>query len=119
MEYFYLVFFFILGSVMASFYGVVGERLPKNESVLVPKYSYCPNCHKRLKWYELIPIFSYIMQLGKCRECKKEIPIIYFFIEIVSGLLFSVCYYSFGLSSFFPPIYGCKALGILTVPSSS
>ncbi len=98
MEYYYLVVFFILGSAMGSFYCVVGERMPKGESILRPKYSYCPNCNKRLKWYELIPIFSYIMQLGKCRECKKEIPVMYPFIEIVTGALFAVSYYSFGIS---------------------
>ena len=98
MEYYYLVVFFILGSVLASFYGVIGERLPKGESILRPKYSYCPNCNKRLKWYELIPIFSYIMQLGKCRKCKKEISPMYLFIEIVTGALFAVSYYSFGIS---------------------
>ena len=98
MEYYYLVVFFILGTVMGSFYNVVGERLPNKESILRPKYSYCPNCKKRLKWYELIPIFSYIIQLGKCRTCKKEIPVMYLFIEIVTGALFAVSYYSFGIS---------------------
>lgn len=98
MEYYYLIVFFILGSVMGSFYNVVGERMPKGESILRPKYSYCPNCNKRLKWYELIPIFSYIIQLGKCRNCKKEISVMYLFIEIVTGALFAVSYYSFGIS---------------------
>jgi len=98
MEYYYLIVFFILGSVMGSFYNVVGERMPKGESILRPKYSYCPNCNKRLKWYELIPIFSYIIQLGKCRNCKKEISAMYLFIEIVTGALFAVSYYSFGIS---------------------
>ena len=98
MEFYYLVVFFILGSVLASFYGVVGERLPKNESIFKPKYSYCPNCKKRLKWYELIPIFSYIVQGGKCRNCKERIPVIYLFIEIVNGMLFAVSYYSFGFT---------------------
>jgi len=98
MEYYYLIVFFILGSVMGSFYSVVGERLPNNESILKPKYSYCPNCKKRLKWYELIPIFSYIIQLGKCRKCNNQIPVIYLFIEIITGALFAVSYYSFGIS---------------------
>lgn len=98
MEYYYLVVFFILGSVLGSFYQVVGERLPKGESIISPKYSYCPNCKKRLKWYELIPIFSYMMQLGKCRNCHKKISIMYPFIEIITGSLFAVSYYSFGIS---------------------
>ena len=98
MEYYYLVVFTIIGMVMGSFYQVIGERLPKGESLVKPKYSYCPNCKKRLKWYELIPVFSYIIQLGKCRTCKKEISPMYPFVEIVTGALFAVSYYSFGIS---------------------
>ena len=98
MEYYYLVMFFILGSVLGSFYQVIGERLPKGESVIYPKYSYCPNCKKRLKWYELIPIFSYLIQLGKCRNCKTKISLMYPFIELVTGALFAVSFYSFGIS---------------------
>ena len=60
-----LIVFFIIGIVLGSFYNVVGYRLPQGESIIKPKYSYCPNCHSRLKWYELIPILSYIIQLGK------------------------------------------------------
>ena len=93
-----MVVFFIFGAVLGSFYQVIGERLPKGESITSPKYSYCPNCKKRLKWYELIPIFSYIIQFGKCRNCKKEISLMYPFIELLTGALFAVSYYSFGFS---------------------
>lgn len=98
MDYYYLLIFFIFGIVMGSFYQVIGERLPKKESIVNPAYSYCPNCKKRLKWYELIPIFSFLIQGGRCRGCKAEISIMYPFIELVTGLLFAVCYYSFGFS---------------------
>ena len=113
MEYLYLIGFFILGTILASFYGVVGDRLPKNQSILKPKYSYCPNCKKRLRWYELIPLFSYLIQLGKCRECKKDIPFMYFFIELVCGLLFAVCYYSFGFS--YELIVGLTLVSFFTI----
>lgn len=95
---FELIMFFILGTVLGSFYNVVGYRLPKEESVLKPKNSYCPNCHNRLKWYELIPILSYIIQLGKCRHCHHKISIFYPMIEFLTGILFAVCFYSFGYS---------------------
>ena len=95
---FELIIFFILGTVLGSFYNVVGYRLPKEESVLKPKNSYCPNCHNTLKWYELIPILSYIMQLGKCRHCHHKISIFYPMIEFLTGILFAVCFYSFGYS---------------------
>lgn len=94
----YVIIFFILGTIFGSFYHVVGYRLPKNESIIEPKHSYCPNCEKRLKWYELIPIISYIIQKGKCRNCHGEISIFYPFVELVTGALFAVSFYSFGFS---------------------
>ena len=95
---FELIIFFILGTVLGSFYNVVGYRLPKEESVVRPKHSYCPNCHNRLKWYELIPIISYIIQLGKCRHCHHKISFFYPMIEFLTGILFAVSFYSFGYS---------------------
>lgn len=95
---FYLIVFFIIGAILGSFYHVIGYRLPKGESLIHPKYSYCPNCHKRLKWYELIPIISYFIQLGKCKNCKAPISVFHPFIEIITGLLFAVSFYSFGFS---------------------
>lgn len=93
-----LVLFFIIGTVLGSFYNVVGYRLPKEESILNPKHSYCTHCNKRLKWYELIPILSYLIQGGKCRHCKNKISFFYPVIEILTGLLFAVSFYSFGYS---------------------
>lgn len=93
-----LILFFILGTVLGSFYNVVGFRLPKDESIIKPKYSYCPNCHNRLKWYELIPVLSYLFQLGKCRHCHHKISAFYPTIELLTGILFMVSFYSFGYS---------------------
>lgn len=95
---FYLIIFFIMGTIFGSFYNVVGFRLPKNESINKPKHSYCNLCKKRLAWYELIPIISYVIQRGKCRNCGEHISIIHPFIELITGLLFAVSYYSFGLN---------------------
>ena len=98
MDTYYLIVFFILGISLGSFYQVIGERLPKNESIINPKHSYCPNCNHMLRWFELIPILSYIIQKGRCRNCKNPISVMYPFIELLTGFLFSVCYYSFGLT---------------------
>ncbi len=95
---FYLLLFFLLGTIFGSFYHVVGYRLPKGESFIKPVHSYCPNCKKELKWYELIPILSYLMQGGKCRNCHQKISIFYPLIELITGSLFAVSYYSFGFS---------------------
>lgn len=83
---------------MGSFYNVIGDRLPKGESIINPKYSYCVNCHKRLSALELIPILSYVIQKGKCKTCHEPISVFNPFIELVTGALFAVSFYSFGFS---------------------
>ena len=97
LEIYIYVIIFILGSVMGSFLNVLAVRLSNNESILWPS-SHCPNCHHKLKWYELIPIVSYIVQKGRCRKCKVRIPISYLVIELVTGVLYAVSYHSFGFS---------------------
>ena len=97
LDLYFRIIFFIFGAVMGSFFHVVATRLAKKESLLSPP-SHCPNCNHRLKWYELIPIVSYVIQLGKCRNCHKEIPLSYLIIEVVTASLYSVCYHKFGFS---------------------
>ena len=94
MEKLYLIIFFIFGSVMGSFYHVIATRLSNGLSIVKPA-SHCEKCKHVLKWYELIPIISYIIQGGKCRNCKTKLPISYFLMEICTGILFSVCYHVF------------------------
>lgn len=88
---------FIYGVLFGSFFNVVGYRLPNNLSLVKPG-SFCPKCSHSLKWYELIPIFSYLIQFGKCRKCKTHISYIYPAIEILTGLLFMFSYFRYGLS---------------------
>ena len=94
---YYTIVLFVFGLVLGSFYNVVGYRLPKGESLLFPS-SHCPNCNHKIKWYENIPLISYIIQIGKCRGCKKSISIIYPTIEVITGLLFASSYVLFGFS---------------------
>lgn len=88
---------FLYGILLGSFYNVVGYRLPNNLSIVKPG-SFCPKCSHKLKWYELIPIFSYLIQGGKCRKCKSHISFIYPTIEFFTGLLFGLSYLKFGIS---------------------
>lgn len=98
MTLYYTIIFFIIGTVFGSFYNVVGYRLPKNESVLKPKHSYCPKCHHQLTSLELIPVLSFLFQKGKCKNCRAPISFFYPFIELLTGALFAVSFYSFGFS---------------------
>ncbi len=96
-EVLWLISFFIIGSLLGSFYNVVGLRIPNGESIVYPS-SHCPRCGHKLKWYELIPVISYLFLKGKCRNCKEKISWIYPFIELLTAILFTVSYYSFGFS---------------------
>lgn len=97
MEVYLLICFFILGTVMGSFYHVVATRLSMEESIIKPG-SHCPRCNHFLKWYENIPIISYLVLKGKCSKCGSKIPLSYLVVEIVTGALFAVCYHAFGIS---------------------
>lgn len=96
METIYLIIFFIIGSVMGSFYHVIATRLSNGRSIVTPA-SHCEKCNHKLKWYELIPVVSYLIQGGKCRECKCKLPISYFLMELCTGILYAVCYHVFDL----------------------
>ena len=97
MEIFYKIMFFIIGAVMGSFFHVVATRLSNDESIIKPG-SHCPKCNHYLKWYENIPIISYLLLRGKCSKCKSKIPLSYIVVEIVTGLLYAACYHSFKFS---------------------
>lgn len=97
MVVYYTITFFILGTILGSFYNVVGERLPKGESIVTPR-SHCPKCMHELSPLELIPIVSYLIQRGKCKNCHAKIPLFHPIFELISGLLFSASYLVFGLT---------------------
>ena len=82
---------------MGSFYNVVGDRLPNNKSIISPP-SHCENCNHKLGGLELIPIFSFLLQGGKCKNCKIKLSIVYPLYEVVVGIAFAVCYMVFGIS---------------------
>jgi len=97
MDLYYMIVSFIFGTVLGSFYNVVGYRLPRGESLIKPS-SHCPNCNHKLGPSELVPIFSYIFQKGKCKNCKQKISLFYPIFELSSGLLFALSYIIFGPS---------------------
>ncbi len=92
-----LYFMFIIGAIFGSFYGVVGTRLPEEKSIVKPG-SHCEKCGHYLKWYENIPLLSYIFLGGHCKKCKTPIGFVYFMTELLSGCLFALCYKVFGIS---------------------
>lgn len=90
---------FVIGAILGSFYLVIGTRLPKGEDVLFSR-SHCNSCGKELKWYNLIPIFSYVFQRGKCTFCHQKISSEHFWVELATGILFVLTYLYFPLFSY-------------------
>lgn len=82
--------FFIFGISIGSFLNVLIYRIPKNENIL--GRSYCDFCKKKLPWYDLVPIISFLSLHGKCRFCKKEIDHFIPFVELITALLFAAVY---------------------------
>ncbi len=83
-----LAFFsFWLGACIASFLNVVIWRAPRGESIVSPP-SHCPKCNSPIKWYQNIPILSWLALRGKCANCKAPISPRYLCVELLGGLLF-------------------------------
>lgn len=84
-----LIFIFLYGLVLGSFFNVVGLRIPNGASVVKPR-SACPTCKHELTAFELIPVFSYLFQKGSCRSCKTKISPLYPSVEMVTAILFTI-----------------------------
>ena len=79
------VFTFIFGAILGSFLNVLIHRLPAGEN-WVSKRSYCPKCNIQIPLYRNIPIFTYLVQMGKCHYCENKISIRYPVIELLMGI---------------------------------
>lgn len=97
MNIIYIIYMFVIGTIMGSFFNVIGHRLSKNESAIKPR-SHCEFCGHILAWYELIPIISFLIQGGKCRKCRAKLSWWYPLIEIITGLFFMSCYLYYGFT---------------------
>lgn len=91
---------FIYGLIIGSFLNVCIYRIPNNQSLIYPS-SHCTSCNKKIKWYDLIPVISYIILKGRCRFCKEKISAIYPLVELFTGIVFVYLYYKFGLTFYF------------------
>lgn len=98
-----LVLFF--GLSVGSFLNVVIYRLPRREeglSISRPTRSFCPACETNIKWYDNIPVFSWLILLGHCRACRRPISFRYPLVELSAGLLAIYFFHRFGASLSFP-----------------
>lgn len=86
MAYFFLLFVFMFGASIGSFINVLVDRLPEEKSI--NGRSHCDFCKKQLRWYDLIPVLSFIVLGGKCRYCHKRLSKQYPIVEVLTGLIF-------------------------------
>src|ERR1700692_1023459 len=87
-HFFFAIFAFVLGAVVGSFLNVCIYRMPLDLSVNKPRRSFCPECKVQLKWYQNIPLLSWLFLRGRCANCGSPIAFRYFVVEFVTALLF-------------------------------
>jgi leader peptidase (prepilin peptidase)/N-methyltransferase len=88
---------FLVGLVFGSFLNVLIHRLPSGISLVKPVGSACPHCSHCIRWYENVPIFSYLFLKGKCSQCSKPISRIYPIVELITALVTLALYMNFWL----------------------
>jgi leader peptidase (prepilin peptidase)/N-methyltransferase len=90
--YVVLVFVFLIGTAIGSFLNVCVARLPYERSILWPG-SHCFSCFQPVRWYDNIPLLSYLLLRGRCRTCGARFSIRYFLVELFTGMVFVGIYY--------------------------
>jgi len=110
----YSLFALVTGMVVGSFLNVCICRMPKDESVVFPP-SHCPQCDYQIRWYDNIPLISYLLLRGKCRGCGMHISIQYPLVELLNGLLTLALFLRFGPTLVFLALFlFCSALVVIT-----
>lgn len=106
---------FILGAVVGSFLNVCICRLPAGESVVTPP-SHCPACSCRIRWFDNIPLVSYLLLRGRCRGCGGRISVRYPLVELFNGLLSLALFLRFGPTLAYGVLFiFCSALVVTTL----
>jgi leader peptidase (prepilin peptidase) / N-methyltransferase len=105
------LFFFLFGIVIGSFLNVCIARIPEGQSVVTPA-SHCPRCEKPIQFYDNIPVLSWFLLRGKCRNCQLPISLMYPIVEFLTGAFFVLTYYSFGVTL---PTFKFLILGCLLI----
>jgi leader peptidase (prepilin peptidase)/N-methyltransferase len=97
MNVFLEVFFTIVGAVVGSFLNVLICRIPGGQSIVFPS-SHCPKCQHAIRFYDNIPIISYLILRGKCRDCHEKISLRYPLVEGVTAAFSLLLFWKFGIT---------------------
>jgi leader peptidase (prepilin peptidase) / N-methyltransferase len=107
---------FIFGAIIGSFLNVIIHRIPNEESIVFPS-SKCPKCKAQLRPYDNIPILSWLILGGKCRNCKEKIAIRYPAVELLTGLSFVLVYWQIGFDPmlFVGLVFVCVIIALMFI----
>jgi len=112
---FLLAFYaFAIGAVVGSFLNVVIHRYPREESIVFPP-SHCPNCNTNIRWFDNIPIVSYLVLGARCRNCRVPISPRYPLIELANGLFYLAVFQRTGAEFAFIPIAAIVSMTIVLI----
>lgn len=92
----------LFGSAVGSFINVVIYRLPRGLSLGNPPNSFCPKCRHRLTVLDLFPLFSYLLLRGKCRHCGARVSSRYFFVELITGVIWAGLWHQYLVAGWDP-----------------
>ena len=92
------LFIFVIGAVIGSFLNVCIHRLPAEQSIVTPA-SHCPHCNTYIKFYDNIPILSFLLLRGKCRYCSASISVQYLLVELINGAGYVLIAWKLGLTT--------------------
>jgi prepilin signal peptidase PulO-like enzyme (type II secretory pathway) len=93
MNLFFEIMVFVFGLTVGSFINMAVWRVGNNKSLFKEKRSFCDYCKKKLKWYDNIPVLSFLIYKGKSRCCRKKLPLTYPIVEIMTGIIFVLNFY--------------------------
>ena len=114
MSFLFAFYAFALGAIVGSFLNVVIHRYPREESLVSPP-SRCPVCLGEIRWFDNIPIVSWIVLRGRCRKCNSPISSRYPLVELANALFFLALYLRTGLSPGFLPVAAILSMTIVLI----
>jgi len=98
LQYYVAIWSLLLGLVIGSFLNVVIYRVPRRESLVRPG-SHCPGCGMAIRWYDNVPVASWVLLRGRCRSCRTPIALRYPLVEGITGLAFLAAFWRMGPSA--------------------
>ena len=92
--HFWSLVFFLFGCIVGSFLNVCIHRMPRGENIVSPP-SHCPHCGYSIPWYLNVPLFTWLYLRGKCANCRAPISVRYFLVELLTGIMFLLCWLNY------------------------